>query len=362
MNHWLRSSFRVTNNSRVSIYSSSQSSLHGFLDKRRRELDYSQLSSRIAQNRVLQIQRATLIHSRVGFLHAFDSQDLSFDPNTSNRIWNFRSIVVPCILNNRTDISSRFTIPLEIRSDIKNLIFDGNRKQRFDLDLKQHSSVVRVSVVLTMTLVQSGVFSLQIRNQHNSVEIHKNGFLLQRISNIIYDAVPTIVGDRIALSNALDGGIGADSWEAFIGKDLRKLGPNTRITLGALTTNDGQVRVFAGLRRDISKLGVRRHHGANVVTSIAVSDTREVQIAVARDETFARLLHFLSEYVKEPDVVDVLGVLVVVETVDDGLFETLRDHVRTLALLEAVQDDLTKLHDVRVHRAEEVGRFAKVRA
>ena len=74
------------------------------------------------------------------------------------------------------------------------------------------------------------------------------------------------------------------------------------------------------------------------------------------------MLDFLSESVEEPDVVDVLGVFVVVETVYDGLAEALGDYVRTLAFLEAVQDDLAQVHYVAVDGAEVVGRFAVVGA
>ena len=116
------------------------------------------------------------------------------------------------------------------------------------------------------------------------------------------------------------------------------------------------------MRRNVSQLWVGGHHSTNVVAHIAASYSREIQVSVSRYESFFALLDFLSESVEEPDVVDVLGVFVIVETVDDGLAEALGDYVRTLAFLEAVQDDLAQVHYVAVDGAEVVRRFAIVGA
>lgn len=132
----------ITNNSRISIQSSTQRTLHWLLNKRWRKLNNTQLSRRVPQNRILQIQRTTLIHTRIGLLHTLNPQHLTLDSHTSYRVRYLSAIVEPRVLYDRTNIACCLTIPFQIRANIENLILDRHRKQRFDFNLKQNCPVV----------------------------------------------------------------------------------------------------------------------------------------------------------------------------------------------------------------------------
>ena len=242
------------------------------------------------------------------------------------------------------------------------LVLNGHGEERLDLELQEHGAVVRVAVVLHIAFVEAGVFALQVGQEDDSIEIGELGLVLERVAFAVDDAVPAVVGYGVALGDALDGGVGGELGQLAVGKDLRKVGPDARIALRALAAGHHELGGLARLRGDVAELGVGGRHGAYVVAHVAVGDAREVEIAVARYEALLALLDFLRERVEEPDVVDVLGVLVVVEAVDDRLAEALCDDVGSLALLEAVEHDLAQLHNVRVDGAELVGGLAEVGA
>ena len=310
----------------------------------------------------MQIQRAALIHARVDLLHLVDAKHLTVDSHSACSEGYLGAVAVPRVNDIGAHVAGGFAVPLEIGAGVDHLVLDGHREKRLDLDLEQNGAVVRVAVVLHVALVEAGVFALQIRHQDNTIEVHLNRLGLQTVTHAIHNSIPFVVRYRVALGDALERGVGADSWQLSIGKHLRELGPDARVTLRALRAHYAQIGGLARLRRNIAQVLVASHDRADVVARVTAGHTRKVEVSVAGNESLARLLHLLREHVEEPDVVDVFGVFVVVEAVDDGLAETARDHCRTLAFLEAIEDDFAQLHDIRVDGAELIGGFAVVGA
>ena len=65
---WLRCTLRIAYYGSVAVDGGAHGALHGLLDERGRELDYSQFGRGIASYGVLHVQSCALIHARVGFL------------------------------------------------------------------------------------------------------------------------------------------------------------------------------------------------------------------------------------------------------------------------------------------------------
>ncbi len=287
---------------------------------------------------------------------------MAVDAHTSTREGYLGAIAVPGVHDIGADVARGLAVPLQVGAHVHDLVLDGHGEEGLNLDLEQHGAIVRVAVILHVALVEAGVLALQIGHENDAVEVHEDGLALQRVAHAVHNAVPLVVGDGIALGDALEGGVEADAGQLAIGEDLGELGPDARITLRSLRAHNAQIGGLARLRGHIPQVGIARHHGANVVARVAAGHARKVQVAVARDESLPALLHLLREHIEEPDVVDVLGVLVVVEAVDDRFAEAARNHRRPLALLESIEHDLAQLHDIRVDRAEVVGGLAVVAA
>ncbi|RNA42173.1 hypothetical protein BpHYR1_044676 [Brachionus plicatilis] len=92
----------------------------------------------------------------------------------------------------------------------------------------------------------------------------------------------------------------------------------------------------AHMRGSLSEPWLPTTSSAYVVAGIAAGYSRKIQVAISGNESFSALLDFLGQNIKEPNVVYVFGVLVVVETVDDRLAEASGNYFGSLALFKAV--------------------------